>query len=314
MENCIYCDKIFTKRGVKRHTNKCNKKSPTPIKNNKSYNSNAIFVLPDDCLRIIQEFLLCNEMYNTHKRFFSIHLNYALSCKIFYSIFLLDSKKYQLLYNEEINTKIDRRKSSYMYGLTDNDLDIIYGNKKHRQIRQRDKIYQLDKIMDFSCNKYGSYNNYIDEKNRIELEKKKQKEIKLLEIKQREEQIIELLKQHNLLLRDDSTLCYGFIENNIGDVTEIVTIMVEMDFYFKYTNYSSIFYDYKSNYIYNARSYNNYYYSLSNEEKNKLSKSSKKEALKGWCMKQKKYDDAINQKYLPKSLHDKIKDYFSSLM
>jgi len=124
------------------------------------------------------------------------------------------------------------------------------------------------------------------------------------------------LREHNLALRDDSTLCNKYIENNIGDVNEIVTIMVEMDFYFKYTQYSNILYNQRSNYIDNERSYRyydwDYYITLTSKDKTMLSTSAKKEALKLWCNKRKDCDDAISQPYLPRSLRDKVLEHFSN--
>ena len=65
----------------------------------------------------------------------------------------------------------------------------------------------------------------------------------------------------------------NYIYENIGNPEEIVTIMVEMNFYFSCTNYSNLIYNYTSNYVDNARSYSFGYYghkSLSQYEKNML--------------------------------------------
>ena len=315
METCIYCNKVFTKRGVKRHTNKCNKGvNIHSVPGAKSYIT--IHSLPYDCINIIREYLLHKETYITFKRFFSTHMNYALSCKLLCNHLMLDSNEYHLLSNQEIKTKIHRKSAISTYGLTEKELDIIVGNKKHRQVRQRDKIYPLVNIMNYSFTKYGSYNNYIMEKTRIELEKKDKEKLNQMEIKKRKELISGRLTEYNITLRHDSTLCYNFIENNIGNVDEIVVTMIEMEFYFKYTNYFNIVYQRKSNYIDNARSYRLYdegnsYYSLSNGEKQSLSMLSKETALQEWCMKQGDYNKAISIGYLPVSLHDKIIDFFS---
>ena len=63
MEKCIYCNKVFTKRGVKRHTNKCNK--GVNIQSYITINS-----LPYDCINIIREYLLHKETYIKYKIFF----------------------------------------------------------------------------------------------------------------------------------------------------------------------------------------------------------------------------------------------------
>jgi hypothetical protein len=229
---------------------------------------------------------------------------------------MLHSNEYHLLSNQEIKIKIHRKSALSTYGVTEKELDDIYGNKKHRQVRQRDKIYPLVKIMNYAFTKYGSYNNYIMEKTRIELEKKDKEKMIQMEIKERKELICGRLKEYNLALREDSTLCYNFIENNIGNIDEIIVTMIEMEFYFKYTNYSKILYQRKSNYIDNARSYRFYdewnsYYSLSNDEKQSLSMLSKETALQEWCMKQSDYNKAISIVYLPVSLHDKIREFFA---
>ena len=305
MDKCIHCDNVFTKRGIKRHINYCKKK----VDDNKIVQKMNIYAVPFECMKLVQEYLMHKETYVTYKRFFAMHLNYALTCKFFHAVFM--PEEYHSSYSKESNTLIHRKLCQTLYGLTDKDLDIVYGNKKHRNTKQKDKIYKLSKIMDYAYTKYGSYNNYITEKTRIEMERKKKEELQLLERKTRKEILVELLKQHNLVLRQDSTLCFNYIENGVGEVNEIVTTMLEMDFYFKYTKYSTILSNIKSNYIYNARSYMifddwNSYYSLSNEEKQMLSESAKKTALEEWC---KKCKDAINQPYLPVSLHKQINDF-----
>jgi hypothetical protein len=225
---------------------------------------------------------------------------------------MLESEKYKLLSIQESDIQISRKKSTTIYGLIHNELDVIYGNKKHRQITQKANIYSQVKVMDYAYNKYGSYVNYINQQNRIKLEKKIQQEKKVIEKNKRKQDILQLLKENNLQLRDDSILCNNYIDYDIGNINEIVTIMIEMDFYFKYTNYANIFYNEKSNYIYNMHSYNFYgnsYYSLSNEEKNEISTSSKKKALKQWFMNQQNYETAIKRTNLPPSLREKIKQY-----
>jgi hypothetical protein len=45
------------------------------------------------------------------------------------------------------------------------------------------------------------------------------------------------LATHGCKLRDDSRLCWNYIESNIGNVDEIVEIMCEMKFYYEHTKY-----------------------------------------------------------------------------
>lgn len=55
------------------------------------------------------------------------------------------------------------------------------------------------------------------------------------------------LKKKGLQLRNDSLLCNNFIEYNIGNLSNIVNTMVEMDFLYNKTNYRSMIYNQKNN-------------------------------------------------------------------
>jgi len=82
VENCVYCQKEYTKRGMKRHTNKCSKNTTNAATSDNKQRF-SILALPDDCLKIIKEYLMYKEKYVTYKRLFLTHLNYALTCKVF---------------------------------------------------------------------------------------------------------------------------------------------------------------------------------------------------------------------------------------
>lgn len=57
------------------------------------------------------------------------------------------------------------------------------------------------------------------------------------------------LKEHGLSLRSDSRLCNDFIGHRIGDPDRIVQIMMEMDWFFKYTDYNNLRYVYDNDYL-----------------------------------------------------------------
>ena len=283
------------------------------IEENANNNKHNIQNLPNELLIIIKDYLNYKDTYDTYKQYFKTHLNYSLVCKSMYNIFMLNSKKYENMSNIESKELINRKKCINTYGLMENDLDTIYGNKKHRNFKQNDAIYKTVSVIELAYKKYGTYNNYIKIKAQKELEIKLNEERIENEIKNRRLTLINMLKKYNLPLRDDSVLCNSYIYDNEGNPEEIVTIMVEMNFYFSCTNYSNLIYNYTSNYVDNARSYSYGYYghkSLSQYEKNMLSEDAKKDALKKWCEKKNNCIDALCDPKLPYSLHDKVKMFF----
>jgi hypothetical protein len=276
-------------------------------------NKNNIQNLPNELLMIIRDYIDYKDTYDTYKQYFKTQLNYSLVCKSMYNIFMLNSKKYENMSNIESKELINRKKCINTYGLIENDLDIIYGNKKHRNFRQNDAIYKMVSVIELSYKKYGIYNNFIKIKEQKELEIQLNKEQIENEINNRRLTLINMLKKYKLFLRDDSVLCNNYIYENEGNPEEIVTIMVEMNFYFNCTKYSNLIYNYTSNYVDNARNYSFGYYghkSLSQYEKNMLSEDAKKDALKKWCNNKKSIDEALCDSKLPMSLHDKVKMFF----
>lgn len=71
--------------------------------------------------------------------------------------------------------------------------------------------------------------------------------------------ITQMLRQYGLVLRDDSRLCWNYIRYDEGDPREIVNVMRDMDWYFRFTEYPK--------YIAETRD----------------SPSSKRRALRHWC-------------------------------
>ena len=289
--------------------------SKSNIKENTSSttNKNNIQNLPNELLMIIRDYLDYKDIYHTCKQYFKTHLNYSLVCKSMYNIFMLNSKKYENMSNIESKEFINRKKCINTYGLIENDLDIIYGNKKHRTFKHKDSIYNMVRVMKLSYKKYGIYDNFIKINEQKELEIKLNEERIENGKKNRRLTLINMLKKYNLPLRDDSILCDNYIYENIGNPEEIVIIMVEMNFYFNCTNYSTLIYNYISNYVDDRRNYSYGYYghqSLSQSQKNMLSEKAKKDALKKWCKKKNNCDDALCDPKLPYSLHDKVKCFF----
>ncbi len=276
-----------------------------------NYNKYNIQNLPNEILIIIRDYLTHKDIYYTTKQYFKIQMNYALVCKSMYNIFMLNSKKYLNTSITESQELINRKKCINTYGLTEYELDKIYGNKKHRNIGKKENIYNMVSVVEFAYKKYSSYNNYIKIKTQQELEKRLNEERIENEMKNRRLTLINLLKEHDLPLRDDSVLCNNYIYENSGDPDEIVKIMVEMNFYFKCTDYSNLIYNYTSNHIDYERGFGYYgYKDLSQDTKNMLSEQAKKTALKKWCKIKMNMYDALDDPKLPLSLHDKVRNYF----
>lgn len=273
--------------------------------------------LPYELLVIIKDYLNIKDIFYSAKIYFRIQSNYSLVCKSMYNVFMLNSKEYEKMSINESKKLINRKECINIYGISENELDIIYGNKIHRNFNQKTFIYNMVNVMELSYKKYGDYDNYIKIKKLKELEQKIYQENIEKEINNRKLMLISMLKKHNLQLRNDSLLCYNYIQNNIGDPEEIVKIMVEMDFYFKHTDYSNVissftsnYIDYRKHYIYDDYGY--FDINLSQNEKNNLSEQAKKEALKKWCKNKLDYNNALSDNKLPLSLYDKVKIFFKN--
>ena len=78
-------------------------------------------------------------------------------------------------------------------------------------------------------NRYDTYLNYSDSDS--------DESIYEYGYENRREHLKNKLKNVNLILRNDSTLCNNYIKYNNGNLQEIVDIMVEMDWFFKNTTY-----------------------------------------------------------------------------
>ena len=128
-------------------------------------------------------------------------------------------------------------------------------------------------------------NNDIDDicKNIISGKYTEQEIIILLSNKQKKRECLKNeLNKYNLKIRNDSVLCDNFIEgDDTYTLNELVNIMVEMDWYYKYTNYSKIIKNLYNEFFYKQRSYG-YYDELNEYDKMEISKNAKKISLEQW--------------------------------
>jgi hypothetical protein len=105
--------------------------------------------------------------------------------------------------------------------------------------------------------------------------------------------LITELEKYGLKIRDDSSLCRNYIECNEGELHDIVNTMVEMDFYFKYTDYS---YQFKketsSSYDYNDEYDDDYDYK-DNYCRASVSANAKRRALRNFAKQYSSIDNAL---------------------
>ncbi|KAI8144179.1 hypothetical protein BJV82DRAFT_578222 [Fennellomyces sp. T-0311] len=81
---------------------------------------------------------------------------------------------------------------------------------------------------------------------------------------ERRREIVRGLGEYGLQLRSDSRLCAAYIQDGVGDIDDIVTVMREMDWYFRETDYQTFRYvedDYHDYYDYYHRYDHHGYYS-----------------------------------------------------
>ena len=106
--------------------------------------------------------------------------------------------------------------------------------------------------------------------------------ISLSNKKNKKEELKNELKKYDLTIRNDSILCERFIDgDNTYLLNELVYIMVEMDWYYKYTNYSKIIKNLYDDFYYEQKKYG-YYGDFDEDDKMELSKNAKKIALEKW--------------------------------
>lgn len=161
------------------------------------------------------------------------------------------TKKYVL---EENDSKVTKSDTCYTYLIPENILelfDIDYTEHRNPMFRNASnmKLYNQNDIIKMSYayngrldiiakkrpdisfqrsytmyrNSFGEYNKYYYNQ---ELD--------------RRNELSNALNNVGLILRNDSVLCNNYIENNENTIQEIVEIMLEMDWFFKYTKYSTL--------------------------------------------------------------------------
>jgi hypothetical protein len=148
------------------------------------------------------------------------------------------------------------------------------------------KCILLEKMNDIDPKIKKEINNYeMDEicKNIISGKYTEQEIIILLSNKQKKREILKNeLNKYNLKIRNDSVLCDNFIEgDDTYTLNELVNIMVEMDWYYKYTNYSKIIKKLYDDFFHKQKSYG-YYDELDEYDKMEISKNAKKLSLEQW--------------------------------
>lgn len=176
--------------------------------------------------------------------------------------------------------------------------ELLYNELLNNNIslkEQKNNEYISSKIHDFiNYNKYS--HTYISEQ--------------IVGKRDRKNNLIIELKKNGLKLRNDSEICQKYIDNNEYDLDYVVNTMVEMNFYYSYTNYSNIFQEEK-------READRYYDSDEGRyvyDYIEVSNISKQRALTKWCSKYSSYEIAIENNVLPKSLYNKVEQYFNNFI
>lgn len=193
--------------------------------------------------------------------------------------------------------QIFRTDAKSKYGLTDDELSTLPVEEKMMSChgkRQNVMIYSEFDVVNLCCKKYGSVEEYQQnklEKQQIrESQKDHNQDKKALLIEKREEKLrnelakhnlqmtndtshiwdkliqkggnkekiqkcvdeirgyvtrkkdlADALRQYNLNIRADSRLCTDYINGDNDDLNEVVSIMRDMDFLYKHTNYPTVF-------------------------------------------------------------------------
>ena len=207
--------------------------------------------------------------------------------------------------NEIVNNYINENKYSM------EEAYLILKNIQMRENLIKDDFLRNDLNFNYENKNFFEnkmIKNYIDEDN-ITINEI----IKYIKDKQERKNIlISRLKEHNLQLRSDSELCSNYIEENDNDLDYVVNTMIEMDFYFKYTNYRNEFKNvkYELGGYYEDGVYEYDYISISN--------IAKERSFRTWCNKYKNYEDCIiniknTNLYLPSILYEKIQLEFEKI-
>ena len=127
------------------------------------YKYQKMDLVPDDCIKIIFDFLMLKDNHTTYYRLYSGINNLSLSCKKFY---INRPKLNNCIYNllVENDERICKSWCKDMYDLTEDDLlDIPYCVKRRIYTVY---LYRITKIKDRAFEKYGTEFEYLKYKNR----------------------------------------------------------------------------------------------------------------------------------------------------
>lgn len=202
MENCINCNKEYTIRGMKIHLNKCNliyheirkkEKEANKIKIVFTYKNNLTLgnYLPDDCVKIIYEYLLLIDNHTPYLRLYNEINNISFTCKNFY-INKPDMKLISKNINLEKNETICRSWCKNLYGLNEDDLINIHYNIVHKYHGYTMHLFNIIDIKECAYKKYGTeydYKKYIINKDLLKSMTKKEKD-KIYENRKKEYDIL----------------------------------------------------------------------------------------------------------------------------
>jgi len=260
--------------------------------------------LPDECIRLIKDYCMHKDDFMTCKKYYKTILNISLVNKQFREIFQMDKRELERESIDEEEQQICKSDAKSKYGLTDKDMeDIDYIEKYHRFHRVTMKLYSIVDIMNKACEKYGSYENFIKEKREKQKKAIQKREEAERQIEKRRTELKDAMERQGIRLRTDSVLCNNYIEKNIGSIDHIVNVMVEMDFYFKYTNYDTEYSREKDNY------WRQQHY-ISDDDRIDISSTAKRRALQKWCLRFTNVESALLSNYLPDSLREKVRQIF----
>ena len=173
------------------------------------------------------------------------------------------------------------------------------------------KLFSLSDVMDKARWKHGSHREFVKQQEIKKEKAKKKKELLEREKRRRRMYLTYHMETNGIRVRADSVLCNNYIEKNIGTINEIVAIMLEIDFYFKYTTYECessrerrSYYDYHDY-------YHDYYRGIPEQDRIDISAVAKRQALNTWCSRFSDSETALSNRHLPVSLREKVVAYFA---
>lgn len=310
----FFYNKYHTKKNYERIMDiEMNKKNENNDKNNimkdkRKINYNSLF----EKHNLINDISIYNLYYDDYVKKGSPGIKNIENNILIYKEKILRNNllKNKLQSNNYENTDISNK---YLNSIDNISLEDAYNSIRELKFRKQNiKVVFTENNIDYNSNinlhnEGVMMNNYIY-KNNIDINEV----VKFIVDKiERKQLLIDKLKQNGLKLRNDSELCSKYINNNDNSLEYVVNTMIEMDFYFKYTEYSSEFNKEKPHKYYN-NNYNKYGYDdddYCNYDYILASSNAKNNALHKWCKKYNSYEEALNHK-LPISLYDKVLKIF----